>query len=90
LYGCPTENSPLITDEYAQKKTNEWNLAVRNLLMERDHASFVDVFAASVEYEHEDNIHMSSKWYDLLGKMFLKVIAGESIADDNAAESVQL
>jgi hypothetical protein len=84
-----SNNSPL-TDEYAQKKTNEWNLAVRNLLMERDHTSFVDVFAASVEYAHEDNIHMSSEWYNLLGKMFLKVVTGQSIADDNAAESIHL
>jgi hypothetical protein len=78
------------TDEHPQKReqTNEWNLAVRDLLMERDHTSFIDVFAASIEFEHKDNLHMSNNWYDLLGKMFLKVIAGESVADDNAAASI--
>jgi hypothetical protein len=64
------------TEAYAQKKqyTNEWNLAVRDLLMVRDRTSFVDVFASSVDYEHRDNIHMSPDWYDLLGKMFLTVV----------------
>jgi hypothetical protein len=85
-------NTSPATDEYVQKKqqTNEWNLAVRNLLMERDHTSFVGVFGASATYKHEDNIHMSREWYNLLGKMFLKVIAGQSIADDNAAEVIHL
>jgi hypothetical protein len=91
-------NTCPLTDEYRQTKvqTIEWNNAVRDLLKDYSDTkkiSFIDVFEASVEYDHKDNIHMSPKWYELLGNMLLTVVRGgamEPINDNSGSNTVSM
>lgn len=66
-----------LTDMYAQKLqlTLDWNEAVREMLAEEPIGDlngkqqvipFLDVFSASIEHEHRDNLHMSQDWYQSL------------------------
>jgi hypothetical protein len=74
-----SNNSPL-TDDAVQKinQTREWNLGVRDILVHRNKSSFVDVFEASRDFPHEDDLHMDSRWYDLLGGMLLQIVKGST------------
>jgi hypothetical protein len=76
-----SNNCPL-TDDFAQTKngTLEWNLGVRDLFLSskmkesiRSKVFFLDVFDASTTFEHNDNIHMSNSWYELLAS-FLQTV----------------
>lgn len=68
------------SDDYFQKanQTREWNMGMRDILMRRSHASFVDVFEASRIHLHDDNIHMNSDWYRMLGGMIRQIVQGSS------------
>jgi hypothetical protein len=59
-------------------RTLEWNTAVRYMLESTTDfmhkSSFVDVFNASINFPHVDNIHMSSTWYNALGSTFASLI----------------
>lgn len=59
-------------------RTLEWNTAVRNLLERtpdlRHKSSFMDVFHASMNFSHNDNLHMHPTWYNSLGATFASLI----------------
>ena len=63
-----------------------WNDGILDILTSSPHlqykASFVDVFAASVNWKHTDNVHMDDNWYIFLGDMFVKLARSESIEVD--------
>ena len=71
-------NTAPATNHWSQKisQTQIWNSAVVDLLATSlpEMTSFVDVFNASVKFEHKDNIHMNEEWYLRLGQMFTKVV----------------
>lgn len=59
----------------------QWNTAVRDrVLLASDNgglghmSSYVDVYQASANAKHNDNIHMDSRWYRTLGDMFVNLI----------------
>jgi hypothetical protein len=66
-----TNTGPL-TDDFHQTKaaTLEWNMGIKDILFtnpEYRRKSFVlDVFNASLEHPHADNIHMERDWYEAL------------------------
>jgi hypothetical protein len=72
-------NSPQ-TDDYAQTlaATFEWNMAVQDILLTnrefRRKSFFLDVFNASIEYPHVDNIHMEATWYAALATFVRRVM----------------
>eukprot|EP00037_Helgoeca_nana_P016689 m.156899 g.156899 ORF g.156899 m.156899 type:complete len:261 (-) comp23642_c1_seq1:167-949(-) len=51
-----------------------WNLLVeRAITLEFGRAvTIMDVFAASVRWPHEDNVHLNRHWYDALGTVFIR------------------
>jgi hypothetical protein len=76
-----SNNCPL-TDDFAQtiNGTLDWNIGVRDLLFSskmkesiRSKVFFLDVYDASATFEHNDNIHMSNGWYELLAS-FLQTV----------------
>jgi hypothetical protein len=68
-------NCPL-RDEYKQTKAlmHHWNVAVQEVLLStpffRQNSFFLDVFESSINYPHEDNMHMKWSWYGLLASFF--------------------
>ncbi len=76
-----SSNAPL-TDKYEQKvgRTYEWNMALLDLLHSSENelfqtnVFFLDVFNASIAYEHEDNLHLEVSWYQKLASFFQSVM----------------
>jgi hypothetical protein len=68
-------NCPL-QDDHEQTKAllYEWNMAVQEVLLSspffRQNSFFLDVFDSSIDYPHDDNMHMSWSWYGLLASLF--------------------
>jgi len=60
----PKGNSP----DYKQRieQTSRWNNAVGNIIktsqLLRTKSTIINLFNASINHEHEDNIHMSNDW----------------------------
>jgi hypothetical protein len=58
--------------------TKTWNDGVRSLLLAQTYAElqavFVDVFDASLTWEHEDNIHLTPDWYQQLPELIHRVM----------------
>jgi hypothetical protein len=82
-----TNTCPL-TNDYAQTQDSiyEWNMAVRDILLSSSSSSssssvssfyhksfYLDVFNASITFDHVDNIHMSDVWYQSLAS-FLQAV----------------
>jgi hypothetical protein len=75
-------NAPAASTQHRYKqsfnRTLEWNTAVRYMLENttdlRYKSSFVDVFNASINAPHADNIHMNTTWYNALGSTLASLI----------------
>jgi hypothetical protein len=75
--------APLIQQKgnYSQtaQRTKIWNQGVYNMLVRsnntelKHHLTVMDVFEASQNYSHADNVHMAPAWYKELGKFFVQV-----------------
>jgi hypothetical protein len=69
----------LYPDRFPQTKQRmfTWNAAVREAIHQRPelNAVFVDVYNASEEYEHRDNIHMHESWYEALAAFFADAVS---------------
>ena len=67
------------TVRQTQIRMREWNQRVNRMLNEtqilpKNRITIVDVFEASVEHPHIDNIHMTNPWYQALGLFFQQVL----------------
>jgi hypothetical protein len=73
-------NTCPMTNTYLQTKaaTFDWNLAAKDLLLSspefRPKSFFLDVFNASVDYPHADNIHMKGEWYGALASFLQQLM----------------
>ncbi len=82
-----SNNCPL-TDKYLQTKelVYEWNMGIRKSILLptndigetedrwRDKIFFLDIFNASITYEHLDNIHMAKSWYVALATFLSSIM----------------
>ena len=82
-----SNNCPL-TDKYLQTKelVYEWNMGIRKSILHptnangetedqwRDKIFFLDIFNASITYEHLDNIHMANSWYVALATFLSSIM----------------
>ena len=71
---CPLANKYKQTPESILK----WNTAVFDMIVKTAHllhkTSYVNVYNASINFKHMDNIHMSPEWYKTLGAMYVNLI----------------
>ena len=61
-----------------QESIKEWNDAVHQVLVNsqrlpQERITIVDVFEASRDFNHQDNVHLAGQWYRALGTFFTQV-----------------
>ena len=74
------DQDPIGNYPQTQAKVQEWNQGVYDRLyssnkmnLAKDQITIVDVFEASLNTPHVDNIHLSGEWYQELGIFFQQV-----------------
>jgi hypothetical protein len=54
-----------------------WCAAVREIIKQKPElrAVYVDVYDASIQHEHRDNLHMRADWFQILATFFMEVVS---------------